>query len=161
MGTEKVFTVEGAEIRDPEKYVAARQGQRPGGWYAHQAPVAHASEPVLFKEDGTPIRNPSAYVAKIEKRGYDEPLFNVKGEEIKNPAAYVQKMERRAMKPVSQKSGELSYYRPLGRSAKSKGADKTLGGKLRSKLGSSLKSQRASADGKKNNAKPTRAAEAK
>jgi len=45
----------------------------------------------MYKADGTKIKNPSAYVASIERNGYEHPLFTADGEEIRNPTAYLAK----------------------------------------------------------------------
>ena len=43
----------------------------------------------MFKKDGTPIKNPAAYVAGIEKNGYKDPVYTSSGEYILNPTQYL------------------------------------------------------------------------
>merc|ERR1740138_1155872 len=47
----------------------------------------------MFKDDGSEIGNPRAYVASIEKNGYTRPLFTADGAEIKNPKAFLAKLD--------------------------------------------------------------------
>lgn len=45
----------------------------------------------MYMADGTPIKNPAAYVAKIAQNGYTKKLFTAAGQEIRNPVAFLQK----------------------------------------------------------------------
>merc|ERR1712176_566869 len=49
---------------------------------------------LLYKADGTVVRDPAAYVAAFEKKGgmYEGGLFNAKGVEIRDPIAYIARM---------------------------------------------------------------------
>jgi len=114
-----IFNSKGQEIRDPAAYIAHMQMRRttkvalPARASVGQASpglgIASASTPLpgfaaavvaaggtaeLFKADGTPVRNPHAYVLAMDKNGggYRGGLFNKKGEEIRDPAAYVSRM---------------------------------------------------------------------
>jgi len=48
---------------------------------------------IMFKADGTPIKNPTNYVAGIERRGYNDPLFDKHGKKIQNPVAFLRKID--------------------------------------------------------------------
>ena len=48
---------------------------------------------VLFKADGTAIRNPAAFVAGIEKNGYTDKIFDANGQVIRDPVKYVASMK--------------------------------------------------------------------
>lgn len=62
---------------------------------------------VMFKADGTPVRNPEAFVAGIEKHGYTETIYGPDGSPIKNPVAYVAAMLARGDGSVTSQKDRL------------------------------------------------------
>lgn len=108
-----LFTSSGEEIRDAAAYVA-RMGSAStaSSHMAHAAPrialqsIGARGPPVgtgaggskqLFKEDGTPVRDPVAYVTAMERSGgYTGGLFNSSGEEIRDPVKYVSGVQPQA-----------------------------------------------------------------
>lgn len=110
--TQPVFTAQGQEIRNPSGYIAragltAGSAKGQGKWVKieDKAPAQpdYASGQSMYKADGTRIAKPSAYVASIEKNGYNEPLYTADGQEIRNPAAYVSKMQNQGPVPNAPK----------------------------------------------------------
>lgn len=87
--TEKLFTADGDEIRDPVSYVEKKGVSVPDG----PRNAKRQKTGGIFKADGTAIKNPVAYVAGISKNGYNEPLFDAAGQKIKNPVNYVAAMD--------------------------------------------------------------------
>eukprot|EP00928_Gymnodinium_smaydae_P090414 TRINITY_DN74210_c0_g1_i1.p2 TRINITY_DN74210_c0_g1~~TRINITY_DN74210_c0_g1_i1.p2 ORF type:complete len:394 (-),score=72.93 TRINITY_DN74210_c0_g1_i1:103-1284(-) len=111
-----LFNSKGEEIRDPDAYVAwmglgvssvettaprrslptGRADSGPVGRYAKPQPVGMHQDAAdaLYKEDGTPVRDPVAYISGMERKpgGYQGGLFNAKGIEIRDPAAYLRGM---------------------------------------------------------------------
>merc|ERR1711879_916444 len=77
-----------------------RRGQL-GGAPLRSTPAATASpgnasaKRGIFTADGTPITNQEAFVAGIQKRGYNTPILDSDGVPIKDPVAYVAAMLRR------------------------------------------------------------------
>lgn len=100
-----LFTAEGEKIEDPVAFLSTMPPEEAGREasakkrkeQSGEVPAAKRKktreDSMLFKEDGTPIKNPVAYVAGIAMRGYKDPLFDANGTKIKNPIAYVSKME--------------------------------------------------------------------
>merc|ERR1719183_183058 len=68
----------------------------------------------LYMENGTPIKNPMAYVARIEENGYTKPLFNDRGEEIRDPVAYVMKGMDKRGRGSSAATGTLNLFMENG-----------------------------------------------
>lgn len=99
--TQPVFTAGGEEVRNPSAYLvrAGLTSGSPKGQGTAPSQPARASSQSMYKADGTRIQKPGAYVASIEKNGYNEPLYTADGEEIRNPAAYLSKMQNQG--PVS------------------------------------------------------------
>merc|ERR1711988_868769 len=56
----------------------------------------------LFRADGSEVRNPAAFVAKITQ--YEGGLFTADGREIRNPHAFVAKMDQATGKGSSKGS---------------------------------------------------------
>merc|ERR1712048_924394 len=54
-----------------------------------------AGEYVLFKQDGTPIKNPAGFIAGIQQRGYKEPIYGATGNEIRDPVKWLESYEKR------------------------------------------------------------------
>eukprot|EP00930_Biecheleria_cincta_P083454 TRINITY_DN73028_c0_g1_i1.p1 TRINITY_DN73028_c0_g1~~TRINITY_DN73028_c0_g1_i1.p1 ORF type:complete len:683 (-),score=93.20 TRINITY_DN73028_c0_g1_i1:19-2067(-) len=101
-----LFDSKGNEIRDPAAYVArmgvSAPSQKVSAMVPYENPRRPAapiggpigsgerSGPSLFKEDGTPVKNPARYVEAMEKSGgYKGGLFDAKGTEIRDPIAYL------------------------------------------------------------------------
>jgi len=94
---EQIVDANGQIIRDPVAYVKAMQ-HREAGSQQHSVslsapPGAPAGAGKIFKQDGTAVRDPLAFVAGIERNGYTEPLFDAKGQQIRDPVAYVRAMK--------------------------------------------------------------------
>lgn len=85
-----LFNAQGNEIHDPQAFVAKRlqADTRKLG-----APPGDAGI-VMYTTDGKRVKNPSAFVAKIEH--YDGGLYDGNGVEIMNPSAYVAAAVRKA-----------------------------------------------------------------
>merc|ERR1712070_181672 len=79
---EMIYDANGTQIRDPVKYLEKRNNG------AESSGDGKKGEG-MFKADGTRIRNPAAFVAGIEKRGYNEDLFDGAGKKIRDPVAFV------------------------------------------------------------------------
>lgn len=97
--TKPIHTADGEKIRDPASYLAKSLSQsrtaspKPKGpAKASTNKVGSDEKAVLFKADGTPIRNPAAFVEGIKKNGYNDTIFDRSGKEIRNPVAYVAAM---------------------------------------------------------------------
>jgi len=106
--TNPVFSANGQEIRNPSAYIAragltegSSKGQ--GKWVKIEDQASMQPSQGLYKADGTRIQKPSAYVASIEKNGYNEPLYTADGQEIRNPVAYVTKMQNQGPVPNAPK----------------------------------------------------------
>lgn len=112
---EPILGADGGVIRDPVAYVGAMAKRGEGGGGATRVPMgkaggkgqwqASSQGQGIFKADGTPIRNPAAFVAGIEKGGYKEPIFGADGGPIRDPVAYVAAMSKRQEGPDSSRSG--------------------------------------------------------
>lgn len=95
-----LFDAKGRVIVNPSHFVSVRLGSSSGIDDAPAAkrprvaaPVAGAGAFDLFKADGTPVKNPAAYVvAMMKSGGYSGGLFNKSGKEIRDPEAYVARM---------------------------------------------------------------------
>mmetsp|Transcript_87933 Transcript_87933/g.152369 ORF Transcript_87933/g.152369 Transcript_87933/m.152369 type:complete len:387 (+) Transcript_87933:1-1161(+) len=57
-----------------------------------------ASGGALFKADGSMIKNLTAFLASMEKKGIAEPLFTENGEEVRNPLAFVASLQKKMAK---------------------------------------------------------------
>lgn len=133
---EPLLDADGNDIEDPESYLQAMQqhgsAKANGGAATPQAtsaaPVWRAtasrtpsststgmasagmSGAVLFKSDGTAVRDPARYVEGIKKRGYNEPLMDAKGVQIRDPVAYVEKMVQREGPPPAARASVGSGF---------------------------------------------------
>merc|ERR1712137_554762 len=152
--TNPLFTERGEEIRDPVKYVLGTSSTSQtnkkskglsGGFASRVAKnkgtrTKGATPKKMFKADGTPIKNPKAYVDKIKTNGYTEPLFTEGGDEIRDPVSFLAKNGTKSagrgagvkeLQPVVA-SGMISYYGKVGRTAAVKRPPQTNGGRVRS-----------------------------
>jgi hypothetical protein len=91
-----LFTAAGVEIRDPQRYAEIRDRSAAGASQSQTGP-----EVLIYKADGTPIRNPDEYVQNM-KYEYTGNLRTVTGEKIKDPEAYI----KGATKFISKANGD-------------------------------------------------------
>jgi hypothetical protein len=93
--TDPLFDDDGNEIDDPVEFLATMSGgakANTGEKRKKQSPKANggdSSSALMFKEDGTQIKNPEKYVASIQKNGYNYPLFTAEGDEIRDPVKFM------------------------------------------------------------------------
>jgi len=124
-----LFNGKGEEIRDPQAYVKNIGGAGFGSIVrVPPLPSPRASPRVgffvlgsrnddgaLYKADGTPVRDPVAYITGMERKpgGYQGGLFNGKGVEIRDPQAYLKGMTgggRRPGLPVPSGPGRVPAF---------------------------------------------------
>mmetsp|Transcript_110246 Transcript_110246/g.311017 ORF Transcript_110246/g.311017 Transcript_110246/m.311017 type:complete len:352 (-) Transcript_110246:140-1195(-) len=111
---EPLFDTNGGKIEDPVAFLATlglaapeskRKVDTAGDGAAPKRQKGDggkgSSGAVLFKADGTPIRNPAAFVAGIEKRGYNETIYGADGKEIRDPSRYVAGMAKKEGWPTA------------------------------------------------------------
>mmetsp|Transcript_111123 Transcript_111123/g.313530 ORF Transcript_111123/g.313530 Transcript_111123/m.313530 type:complete len:366 (-) Transcript_111123:87-1184(-) len=114
----------GAVIKDPAAFLKGMRstggghaggGSRGGGdsWGGD----GREASAKMYKLDGTAIRDPVAYVARLEKAEYQRDLLDERGEVIKDPAAYVASL--RLPKKEAQKWGAQRQAPKLSSSAPS------------------------------------------
>lgn len=93
-----LVTADGQEIRDPWGFLTGLEKAN--------------SNAVAFKEDGTPIRNLAAFIAKVHE--YTGGLFTADGEEIRNPRRFLDGLERREAAEASQGASPMMLAAPPG-----------------------------------------------
>merc|ERR1712217_381468 len=96
-------TSSGAEVRDPQAFVANMDST--SGPNTMRAGAA-SSRGGMFKSDGTEIKNPAAFVAKITK--YEGGLFTSACVEIRIPEAFVAGMEGSSSEPNKRPTSKMA-----------------------------------------------------
>jgi hypothetical protein len=102
----------GVEIEDPVAFAETLGQKRPS---ARSSEWVKKEDVLLRKADGTPVRDPAAFIAAIQRRGgtYEGDLVDAEGEEVKDLDAFLQSRGE-DLKAVCSTSSKRGFFKADG-----------------------------------------------